>query len=78
MTQMFHRIQPAARFLTKNFANLMLLDINLPDGTGFQLVEELQKVNVSVPTIFLTANSNEIHQGQGPRHGRRRLCDQAL
>jgi DNA-binding response OmpR family regulator len=59
MTQMFHRIQPATRFLTKNFANLMLLDINLPDGTGFQLVEELQKANVTVPTIFLTANTTE-------------------
>ena len=59
MTQMFHRVQPAVRFLSKNFANLMLLDINLPDGTGFDLVAELQKVNVSVPTIFLTANTQE-------------------
>ena len=37
----------------------LILDINLPDGTGFQLVEELQKANVIVPTIFLTANTNE-------------------
>ena len=59
VTQMFHAIKPAVRFLSKNFANLMLLDINLPDGTGFQLVEELQKLNISVPTIFLTANTSE-------------------
>ncbi len=58
-TQVFHRIQPAIRYLLKNFANLLLLDINLPDGTGFQLVEALQKANVSVPTIFLTVNPNE-------------------
>lgn len=58
-TQMFHRIQHAARYLSKNFANLLLLDLNLPDGTGFDLIAELQKVNVSVPTIFLTANSAE-------------------
>jgi len=65
MTQMFHRIQPAARFLSKNFANLLLLDINLPDGTGFELMEELQKANVSVPTIFLTANSTEAIKVKG-------------
>jgi DNA-binding response OmpR family regulator len=58
-TQVFHRIQPATRYLLKNFANLLLLDINLPDGTGFQLVEALQKADVSVPTIFLTVNPNE-------------------
>jgi DNA-binding response OmpR family regulator len=65
VTQMFHRIQPALRFLSKNFANLMLLDINLPDGTGFDLVTELQKANVTVPTIFLTANTNEAIKVKG-------------
>jgi DNA-binding response OmpR family regulator len=65
MTQMFHRVQPAVRFLTKNFANLILLDINLPDGTGFELIDELQKANVSVPTIFLTANTTEAIKVKG-------------
>ena len=69
MTQMFHRITPAARFLSKNFANLMLLDLNLPDGSGFQLVEELQKANVSVPVIFLTASSSEVHKVKGLEMG---------
>ncbi|HVU38865.1 MAG TPA: response regulator transcription factor [Opitutales bacterium] len=68
-TQMFHRIQHAQRFLAKNFANLMLLDLNLPDGTGFQLVEELQKINVNVPTIFLTANSAEASKVKGLEMG---------
>jgi DNA-binding response OmpR family regulator len=69
VTQVFHRISPAQRFLGKNFANLMLLDINLPDGTGFQLIEELKKVNVSVPTIFLTANSSESSKVKGLEMG---------
>lgn len=69
VTQMFHRITPALRFLTKNFANLMLLDINLPDGTGFQLIDELKKVNVSVPTIFLTANNSESNKVKGLEMG---------
>ncbi len=64
-TQMFHRVQNAARFLSKNFANLMLLDLNLPDGTGFDLIEELKKSNVSVPTIFLTASSAESNKIKG-------------
>ncbi len=57
--QMFHRIQHALRFLQKNFANLVLLDLNLPDGTGFELIDELSKSNLSYPTIFLTANTAE-------------------
>ena len=69
VTQMFHRITPALRFLSKNFANLMLLDINLPDGTGFQLIDELKKVNVSVPTIFLTANNSESNKVKGLEMG---------
>jgi len=64
-TQMFHRIQHAVRFLSKNFANLMLLDLNLPDGTGFDLIEELKKANVSVPTIFLTASNAESNKIKG-------------
>jgi DNA-binding response OmpR family regulator len=69
VTQMFHKVQPAVRFLTKNFANLVLLDINLPDGTGYDVVTELQKANISVPTIFLTANTTESHKVKGLEMG---------
>jgi len=65
VTQMFHKVQPAVRFLSKNFANLVLLDLNLPDGTGFDLINELQKVNVTVPTIFLTASGTETNKVKG-------------
>jgi DNA-binding response OmpR family regulator len=68
-TQMFHRIQPALRFLTKNFVNLMLLDINLPDGTGFNLVDEMQRANINVPVIFLTASGSEVHKVKGLEMG---------
>ena len=40
MTQVYHRASHVVRFLQNNFANLMLLDVNLPDSTGFALLEE--------------------------------------
>lgn len=41
----------------ENF-NLILLDINLPDGKGFSICEEL-KQNNDTPIIFLTARDEE-------------------
>lgn len=64
-TQVYHRAANALRFLADNFANLMLLDVNLPDETGFSLLEELRKKNLNVPTIFLTASSSEVHKVKG-------------
>jgi DNA-binding response OmpR family regulator len=58
-TQVSNRAAHAAKFLQKNFANLMLLDIGLPDQTGFVLLGELKAAGVTVPTIFLTGNDQE-------------------
>ncbi|MDX2109413.1 MAG: response regulator transcription factor [Verrucomicrobiota bacterium] len=60
VAQTFHRAGSVLPFLSHSFANLMLLDISLPDMTGFALVEELKKQNHNVPIIFLTANTSEI------------------
>lgn len=67
--QVYDRAAPALRFLQKNFANLLLLDINLPDSTGFQLLEELKKTDVNVPTIFLTGNAVEANKVKGLEMG---------
>lgn len=58
-TQVCNRVAHALKFLKKNYANLVLLDINLPDQSGFALVEELKAADVSVPVIFLTGNVEE-------------------
>jgi DNA-binding response OmpR family regulator len=58
-TQVHTRCAHAMRFLKRNFANLLLLDINLPDQSGFQFLEELKKGDISIPTIFLTGNMLE-------------------
>ena len=35
--------------------DLLLLDVGLPDGTGFDLCENIRKKGSEVPVIFLTA-----------------------
>ncbi len=44
--------------LTKGSFHLLIVDINLPDETGFELCEELRKVS-DVPVIFASARTSE-------------------
>ncbi|MDO4324275.1 MAG: response regulator transcription factor [Lachnospiraceae bacterium] len=39
--------------------DLLLLDVTLPDGTGFELCERIRGQRNSVPVIFLTASDEE-------------------
>ncbi|MFM9091446.1 MAG: response regulator transcription factor [Verrucomicrobiota bacterium] len=63
--QVCHRGQHALRFLQKNFANLVLLDINRPDQSGFDLAEQLKAADINVPIIFLTGNVEEESKVRG-------------
>ena len=38
---------------------LIILDINLPDGNGLDLVKEIREKNLSVPVILLSANDTD-------------------
>ncbi|MCF7686673.1 MAG: response regulator transcription factor [Cephaloticoccus sp.] len=58
-TQVYNLAAHATKFLQKNFANLLLLDIGLPDQTGFALLDELVEKGIAIPTIFLTGNDEE-------------------
>ena len=44
--------------IKNNEYDLMLLDINLPDGTGYALYQEMKNIQ-EIPTIFLTALDEE-------------------
>jgi len=68
-TQVYNRCAHALRFLKKNFANLLLLDVNLPDQSGFQLLDELKKSDISIPVIFVTGNSLETSKVKGLEMG---------
>ena len=48
----------AFALLSENTYHLILLDINLPDSSGFELCEELRKVS-TVPVIFASARTSE-------------------
>ena len=39
-------------------AACVILDIDLPDGSGIELREDLKAAGVSVPVIFITGNAN--------------------
>ena len=51
-------VEEAFSVLSKERFHLLLLDINLPDETGFALCTELRKVS-TVPVIFASARTGE-------------------
>jgi DNA-binding response OmpR family regulator len=63
--QVCNRAAHAVKFLQRNFANLVLLDLVLPDQSGFELYEDLKASNINVPVIFLTGNLEEASKIHG-------------
>ena len=50
-------VDEAFEVLTDRRYDLIILDINLPDGTGFEVCEELRSVS-NVPVIFAMRSSS--------------------
>ena len=51
-------VKTTKEFLSINRPDLIILDISLPDGNGFELYENNIK-NKKIPTVFLTAKDEE-------------------
>lgn len=49
--------------------DLLILDINLPDGSGLELLRTLRQNGTSTPTILLTANDLELDEVTGLEAG---------
>ena len=49
----------AAKAELKNQYDLLLLDVSLPDGTGFEVCEYIRGQGSNIPIIFLTAADEE-------------------
>ena len=56
---------PVLSILEKEPVSLIVLDIGLPDISGFELCKQIRQLNHGVPVIFLTARGDEIDRVVG-------------
>ena len=59
-----YNLKEARRIWKEERVSLVILDINLPDGSGYTFLEEIRRES-EVPVIMLTANDLEIDQVTG-------------
>ena len=62
-------LKSAREQLACGMTELVLLDINLPDGSGLELLGEIKGGSKSIPVILLTANDTEMDVVMGLEHG---------
>lgn len=55
-----HTLQEAETLWAKGTYDLLVLDVSLPDGSGFSFCKQVRQVS-KVPVIFLTASDEEIN-----------------
>ncbi len=53
----------------KNDYDVCLLDVMLPEKDGYEIAEDIRKVNKEIPIIFLTAKSNPEDKVKGFKSG---------
>lgn len=58
LTVAAYNCQKARQLLKENF-DLVIMDVNLPDGSGFELCREAKAAKPELPVIFLTAKDLE-------------------
>lgn len=58
-------VEEAENYLSKHEYDLLLLDVTLPDGTGFEVCEHARRNGSDVPIIFLTAADEETNVIRG-------------
>lgn len=58
-TAIAHSVTDAASWLKDNRADLMLLDLKLPDSSGMELVSRMKAGNLEVPYVIITGQGDE-------------------
>ncbi len=59
----------AISWLKRNQADLVILDINLPKLSGFEVLEQMRQQNIDTPVILLTARADKADITHGLRAG---------
>lgn len=59
-SQICNEASHVERYTKNNFVNLLLLDVHLPDSSGFALLSELRQKGINTPVIFLTGDHAEL------------------
>jgi len=62
-------MKEACRLAMESEYDLYVLDKRLPDGTGVELCETLQRLSPNVPCIFYTGDAYEIHRREAMEAG---------
>src|SRR6185436_17538922 len=62
-------MEEARRLASETPYDLFVLDKRLPDGTGLELCEMLNKTRPGVPCIFYTGDAYEIHRREAMEAG---------
>ena len=62
-------LKSARAQLACGMTELVILDINLPDGSGLELLREMKTEMKSIPVILLTANDTEMDVVMGLENG---------
>lgn len=60
-TAAVYGVEECHKFLKQNTTELILLDINLEDGSGFDLCKELRK-ETNIPILFISARTSDDDQ----------------
>lgn len=57
-TAIAYSVSECRSFFKENMAELLLLDISLGDGSGFELCKELRE-NMEIPILFISARTSD-------------------
>jgi len=66
-----HAAKPGVGYANSNRVDLVVLDIRLPDASGYDVCEELRRLYqpTILPVVMLTGLNQPKHQTQGFAHG---------